>query len=35
MEMRPPSWRAELLGWSAFLLGVAAVFALRRALDRR
>jgi hypothetical protein len=25
----------ELIGWSAFLLGVAVVFTLRRALDRR
>src|SRR5690348_11371930 len=31
----PHSHRAELIGWSAFLLFVAAVFGIRRALDRR
>ena len=29
-----PQW-AELIGWAAFLVFVAAVFRLRRALDRR
>lgn len=30
-----PSFRAELIGWAAFLVFVAAVFGLRRALDHR
>ena len=30
-----PSFRAELIGWAAFLVFVAGVFGLRRALDRR
>jgi hypothetical protein len=33
--MSPRGGRAELTGWAAFLLYVAAVFLLRRALDRR
>jgi hypothetical protein len=31
----PPSRRRELIGWTGFLLFVAMVFRLRRALDRR
>jgi len=31
----PHSHRAELIGWAAFLVFVAAVFGIRRALDRR
>ena len=30
-----PSRRGELIGWTGFLLFVAIVFRLRRALDRR
>jgi hypothetical protein len=30
-----PSFRAELIGWMAFVAFVACVFGLRRALDRR
>ncbi len=30
----PPSWRAEAIGWLAFLLFVAGVYRLRQALDR-
>jgi len=30
-----PSGRAELIGWAAFLVFVAVVFGIRRALDRR
>ena len=32
---RRPAARRELIGWASFVLFVAIVFRLRRALDRR